>query len=806
MPKRIAPDIWAKSSPDADLPPGQPRRRGESLDSHSCRAVGKLVELYKRTPDLHLWVEEPRFWHRTFWATFLHDFGKAATGWQAYIQTGKVWGSHRHEVLSLAFLPWVAAVDASDYAWIAAAIASHHKDAGWPMPQGRKQTLFELYSPEEPECIEEMVRGDGNGMTQANIEGLAAILHERIPQLRQEYPLDAMGVITDNSLALPDPLRAAQFMTDAPKAIVKGLRKYRSLIDELGTDRHSAKNRQAIALRGLVLLADRTASAGAPELKSVDIPDVQALLIAKNREPGDHQKQAMARDGSLVLAAPTGSGKTEAALLWANRQQARDGKRTLIYLLPYQASMNAMQKRLQGDLVLDDTGVGLLHSRSMQVLFRRILDAQEDKKAEDAARAAKRLNNLARLYQPPVWVATPYQLIRAAYRLPGYETLWTALYGARIIVDEIHAYEPKRLGLFLALLKELREHWYVELCTMTATMPTWLQNFLSDVAGVALTLPGADLYAKYRRHRLQVRESSLDAPESLNFIIDTFRAGRSVLVCANTVNGAMQTYSALVDRLGTTDVELLHSRFTGRDRFKKEDNLMKLLSAENPTRPAKVVVATQVVEVSLNVSFDTIVTEPAPLEALMQRFGRVNRARSGPNFQPPIVPVYVLTEVMGKSKLGQGIYNEQLVARTIDLLRRKDGVEIDESQVSAWLDEVYGDDLKVQFAKDVRASMEEFAQACLEPLRAFDSDDSLEKAFEKLFEGGEVLPVQFLAEYKEKYDTEPLEVADLFVSVNQKQLIYNKKLQYDEDLHIRIAHLPYNEDVGLQLNAADGED
>ena len=98
-----------------------------------------------------------------------------------------------------------------------------------------------------------------------------------------------------------------------------------------------------------------------------------------------HQRQAAKAHGSQLLTAPTGSGKTEAALLWASNQgDAAFPPARLFYVLPFQASMNAMHQRLSRSFPRD---VGLQRGRSLHALYREVLDAEPDpKRAESIAR------------------------------------------------------------------------------------------------------------------------------------------------------------------------------------------------------------------------------------------------------------------------------------------------------------------------------------------------------------------------------------------------------------------------------------
>ena len=834
----LARDIWAKS--------GYNGKDGESLDSHSRQIVHKLMELHERTPDLAEDLQEPRLWHRAFWACFLHDFGKVAAGFQDQLKKGSRWG-HRHEVLSLAFLPWAISPKTPDFAWIAAAIASHHKDAG-PDAQASetlRRTIFGYYYPSNNptiynQRIQDLIKGrDGQGITPDTLGKIALILGKRIPELFEQYDLGKLGI--ELGLKIPDPLDYAGFIEKAPLYVNTGLNAYRELIEKKLYDNglhkgNTLENRQAVVLRGLVLLSDRLASSHAETVRLVKLPDAPTLFSRLDKPFKGlrfHQAEAAERVGSIIMSAPTGSGKTEAALLWARRQQEVSGRQpNLVYILPYQASMNAMFDRLgkslfeKGQVTPEKPGVALMHGRSTQVLYNQMLTPGTT--AKEAERAARLADNMTHLYQPSVWVATPYQLLKAAYRLPGYEMLWAAVAGARIIVDEIHAYQTTRLGLFLGLLSFLQNHWSARICVMTATMPQWLQDLFNQHLAIGpgnQVQPNADLFALFRRHRLHRLPGSLADPTVQTHILNEFKNNKSVLVCVNTVKEAQQTVSVLRQQMIADGDDphkaiLLHSRFTGKDRLEKERIIKEAVNADraDKTNPL-IVVATQVIEVSLDLDFSTIITEPAPLEALAQRFGRVNRR--GTSAEPP-APVYVLTEALN-IRANEKIYNKELLKRTKTLIEREDGQELDESKLTVWLNELYGKDLSLSYKEEVLVAMAEFQKVCLDELRAFNSDEELEDQFDKLFDGVEVLPASQKVAYELALrDESALAASRYLVPISHRQLRGNFARIKAEQIvigegdeagsntrqikaKVLVADLPYSEDSGLELYSK-GED
>src|SRR6266566_6822448 len=115
-------DTWAKSKQEGEI-------AGESLAQHTWNVLERFAELARLRPQLASQINAPNIWHCLFWACFLHDFGKAASSFQKMLRDGQRW-RHRHEVLSLAFLDWLApSLSKTEQRWVLAAIVSHHRDA-----------------------------------------------------------------------------------------------------------------------------------------------------------------------------------------------------------------------------------------------------------------------------------------------------------------------------------------------------------------------------------------------------------------------------------------------------------------------------------------------------------------------------------------------------------------------------------------------------------------------------------------------------------------------------------------------------
>ena len=783
-PAAVLAQIRAKSAP-RDGGAGE----GETLLDHTAAVIARLADLHARLPGLAERVGAPRLWHRAFWACVLHDLGKIARDFQAQLEPGTAPWGHRHEVLSLAFLEWALPDDAhQDRAWVAAAIASHHRDLS---------EIEQRYpAPDDP--ADDPVLRLVESADEVAVAAVATWLVTDPPRWARESGLPGIEVCPRPP---DDPV--GDFRLHAVARVHRALaacrRLARTLAEQPAT---SPDNVAALALRGLVLLADHTASAHLPPPPrlAADADDIAARLGLD--APYDHQTRAATAIGHALLVAPTGSGKTEAAVLWAARQQARGPTGRLYYLLPYQASLNAMRERLSR---LFPGAVALQHSRALQALYRSLLE-EKHYAPDQAASEARREHTLARLHHHPVRVLTPYQLLRAAFRLKGYEAILTDATDGIFVFDEIHAYEPRRLGMILGMIEYLRAQLGGRFLIMSATLPRVLAELLREVLGTATDIAATpELYASFTRHTLRVLEGEITDAPVLDRIVTRARGGDSVLVVCNTVGRANRVCDALRERLAGTGaaVELLHGRFNARDRFAKEGKLLRQLGSRRHARDGSpiVLVATQVVEVSLDIDFDTLFSEPAPLEALIQRFGRTNRRRSRPS-----ADVHLLT---GPAH-GQGVYDDGYVAAALGLLEGRDGERLHEGQVGAWLDQIYAGATGAAWREAVLAAREEFRAACLADLRAFDSNPELATLFDRMFDGTELLPQDLVPEYLRLREEEPLCASELLVPVSWRQLQRLRRagriVRLPETADELVGRLPYDAERGLRLEEATTPD
>lgn len=762
--------------------------RAETLAEHTWAVLQRLSEFIHLRPNLPAEIGVPYLWHTLFWAAFLHDFGKAARGFQSRLRGGEKW-PHRHEVLSLAFVDWIAGgLSKEEQTWLVAAIVSHHKDIHHirrSYNRHAKEQVIELVA----ELDEPALRGLWQWLNQCPA-GWAAMLN------LASFPIKSLPII-------PEDEAVAQVQRHGADRIFHWLNVYFDFFeDELEYYPPQWLTTGALTLRGYLTNADHCASSHRGPLPTISVEATQ-ILQSRNisREAlYKHQLEAEETEGSVLLTAPTGSGKTEAALLWAAYQTINSPNQLrLFYTLPYQASMNAMKLRL--DETFGEAMVGLQHGRAALAHYRMLLDKDDDDaNPRNVIEQVKIAKNMAELNYPPVRVFSPYQMLKGPYRLKGYEKLLSDYHHAMFIFDEIHAYEPERLAMIMETIKYLRLNFQARFIVMSATFPRLIKEILADALGNVAEIKADDRLfedGRFQRHRLRLKDGELLG--SLEEIAAVAQSGKSVLVACNRVVVAQEAYQYLQDALGQDTVDLLHGRFNMRDRSALEKRVRERAGANLKNPQPFVLVATQAVEVSLDIDLDTIYTEPAPLDALVQRFGRVNRrGKKG------LADVYVFRECnWDKQKY---IYDTPLVEATLKIVEREQDRPINEKKIGEWLDEIYKDEIAEQWHQKYHKAAKEFNEAWLKQLRPFESvTNKTEQEFYRLFDGIEILPESLVPEYEtKKGEGKYLEAAELLVPMAFRQWhsihAQRRNPEYFDGGWPRVVDLPYSPKSGLDLS------
>lgn len=492
--------------------------------------------------------------------------------------------------------------------------------------------------------------------------------------------------------------------------------------------------------------------------------------------------------GNIILKSPTGSGKTEAAFLWVENEIKRRGQGRVFYVLPFTASINAMYERLNCEIC--DNKVGMLHGKVAQYL--------DAKMSEDSSIEGIALNEDFKTLITPVKIVTPFQLLKHLFGLKGYEKGLFEWAGAYFIFDEIHAYDPNVFAQIVVLLKFAIQKLHVQVLVMTATLPQYMHKELEVALGNHKFIQAdTTLYNEFIRHQVFMLPGLLsDSLKYIQKVLDTRK--KRVLVVCNTVEQAQNVYN----KLNCTNKVLLHGSFNNRDRVKKEKKLRE--------DDVELLVGTQAIEVSLDLDYDIIYTEPAPLDALIQRFGRVNRKR-----EKGISPCFVFTE---RSKHDKYIYKEEIIQNTIAILNRCIQEEygfIKEGYLQEMMDFVYPNWLESD-RREYNQTLELLEHFTKERLIPFKEYPEQEEEFYKQFDGIKILPIELIDEYQRLLnENQYIRAEGLLVSIRKRRFlefkssneVYKQRFCFEsnktKELYDKSAWIilrVYSEELGLQIN------
>jgi len=262
-----------------------------------------------------------------------------------------------------------------------------------------------------------------------------------------------------------------------------------------------------------------------------------------------------------------------------------------------------------------------MHHRATAALYSMLETNDDTTSLLNRQKTAKTLTDLSRGIWFPIRVCTPHQILRYTLRGKGWETMLVEFPNSIFIYDEIHAYDPRVVGLTIGSAKLLKT-WGARFLFLSATLPEFLQKLLEDnLRGLEFiqpneTKPGDKEILDKKRHNVSVCDGSI--MDHLEEISNSVSKNKSTIIVCNHIESAQALYEELKKKHKGEDVKILHSQFNQRDRNRIENMIT------NDSLP-RVLVTTQVVEVSLDVDFHQAFLEPAPIDALIQRMGRVNR-------------------------------------------------------------------------------------------------------------------------------------------------------------------------------------
>lgn len=524
---------------------------------------------------------------------------------------------------------------------------------------------------------------------------------------------------------------------------------------------HTDGERVAAAWRGLDLPAPWR-----PEMPQASVDELFAerFELPTGAKPRPVQEAAVriargtAAPGLMLIEAPMGEGKTEAALAVAEVFAARSGAGGVFFALPTMATGNAMFSRVRRwlDRLPVEAGgsmgpmdrrlsVNLVHSKAalnkdfdgLMRASRQGIAAIDTEGREESPRPGAQLRSAPAELVAHAWlrgrkkamlasftVGTIDQLLFAGLKSRHLALRHLALAGKVVVIDEAHAYDTY-MNSYLDRVLSWLGAYRVPVIVLSATLPAARRRALSEAyagepAGAYAALEEADGYpvvtavapgqppvvefpgGSGRASAVQVESVDDDLVVLADRLEAELTDGGCALVVRNTVSRVLEAAKALRKRFGEDLVTVAHARFIDLDRAAKDADLLDRFGPSSSVRPERhIVVASQVAEQSLDVDFDLLVTDLAPIDLVLQRMGRLHRHRRESRPGPLSTPRCLVTGVEWKAsppvpvRGSEVVYGRHALLRSLAVLQpHLDGADMPvrlPEDISPLVQEAYGD-------------------------------------------------------------------------------------------------------------------
>ena len=404
--------------------------------------------------------------------------------------------------------------------------------------------------------------------------------------------------------------------------------------------------------------------------------------------------------GIFIFEAPMGMGKTEAALYGVELLAQKKGASGLFFALPTQATTNGIFPRVEKWLtdIVDDfdenLSLRLVHGKAYL--------------NEDFQKLAKNINTDANYEDHPSvivneWfsgkksailddfvVGTIDQFLLLSLKQKHLFLRHLGFSKKVIIIDEVHAYDAY-MNQYLYQALRWMGAYNVPVIILSATLPAekreeLIKEYLigkgiktrkqkHDRQIAAFTYPlityndGSvikyeDKFEKTSKKKIEVIRKEED--NLIKLISSLYKQGGNIGIIVNTVKKAQDLAKVVEENFGNDSFELIHSRFIDTHRIKKEEELLKQIG-KNASRPdKKIYIGTQVIEQSLDIDFDVMITELAPIDLVLQRSGRLQRhnIKRSEYYKNPTLYITGTSEKLEFDEGSSFVYSSYLLARS----------------------------------------------------------------------------------------------------------------------------------------------
>lgn len=431
--------------------------------------------------------------------------------------------------------------------------------------------------------------------------------------------------------------------------------------------------------------------------------------------------------GIFILEAPMGLGKTEAALVAVEQLARKTGRSGMFFGLPTQATSNGIFPRIETWLERvsrdndDKLGLRLLHGKAalnpdFDELKKRSaaqnVNIDGDKNGSVTVNewfSGRKTGSLDDFV-----VGTVDQFLMVALKQKHLALRHLGFSKKIVVVDEVHAYDAY-MSQYLYQAVRWMGAYGVPVIILSATLPADRRLKLVEqyVRGAGhkkrdFILPGGglknDVYplitcsddnAIKQVHEFApmenkaVRVVCYESEDVVPLVADLIEKGGVVGIIVNTVRRAQALAIACAECFGADNVTLLHSGFIATDRIEKEVQLLQTIGKKANRPFKKIIIGTQVIEQSLDIDFDVLISDLAPMDLFIQRVGRLHRhdIPRPKKHEKPVVYVLGTSATLDFEPGSETVYGGYLLARTQALLPE---VLLIPEDISSLVQKVYG--------------------------------------------------------------------------------------------------------------------
>lgn len=430
--------------------------------------------------------------------------------------------------------------------------------------------------------------------------------------------------------------------------------------------------------------------------------------------------------GLVILEAPMGCGKTEAALMTAEQLAGKQQCAGVFFGLPTQASSNGIFPRVEswvdslGQENQEKLSLRLSHGKAalneeFQSLSRNCSEGIDlDGEKTKYVYVNEWFSGRKKAMLDDFIVGTVDHLLLMALKQKHLMLRHLGFSKKVVIIDEVHAYDAY-MGQYLYMVLQWLGAYKVPTIILSATLPIErrkdLMKYYLKGRGIKEKDIGNFDFLKAESYPLLTFSKGSEVESFSDFqeekekkvtlyqldeenLVDTVKSlgknGAVIGIIVNTVGRAQRITKDLLEAFPEEEVHLLHSRFIDTDRIKKEEELLKKIG-KNAERPkCFIVVGTQVIEQSLDIDFDLMISDLCPVDLLIQRIGRLHRHKIERPKEHSEAKLYLMgiSESFDFEKGSRRVYGDYLLIKTQYALGNSISIPKD---ISPLVQEVYGD-------------------------------------------------------------------------------------------------------------------